>query len=1020
MGRKLNLSHLTDEECEQVLKVIQRDFGLRQQERERLERIQEEIQEDIKCAEVLDKIPEFSELYCLRCRKKFTFLLNPKVLCAGCRYNVCKKCAPYNDVLKQHACRICLKQSGLLKQSNSWFYTNVRDRFKRFGSAKVVRSLHDRRTSLSDADSDLGYQPSFRSLDLKTMPTSLPVLESSAAKEVNEQNGEEPSDMMKWKMKLEAIVHIVHKSRVSNSSESSSAASDSKEPHTSSLIQQVQDVRSLLTSMAVSIASDLNEHCDQSEQTNEVLLRVLRERVRQLCALVFVGDQPASELLVADGVSTVEEFITQTSRSIVAKVYADARASGEDDEGFRDQRKAGEDSVDCGYQLMAEAADRGFDVDKADTFAFATRHRYKSSLPDLSVHSSDVDSDLDVVSNRSMHDSATDTGSNPWILEQKVTVPLKRRIPYSHRDGYKSLKQSMGDDMQAAPLFLPPPSDTSEGPMIGDREASELSSDSDTVLDEDEDGKQQHLSEKADSGVQTDGSPPRMSFHGPWFVRPPADATVPRGAVLHCDCVVGGTLPIDVFWYHDARQLDDDAGIRCSISQNAAGSSSVTLSDVMPEDAGTYVCVAVNKYATCRQVFQINVTEPTTQRKVSITVHTTKELPSLNNSLLPDVTAVGWPESGETVNINLNHKAEETRLSSTLRSELEQSSHGKEDTSSQLPKQLALHQTSYGAKRLKAMAENFTADIERAEKPSADSLASQTAQQLHTAKDASLSFVTSQKELPPVRSGLTNHSNTSTSISKDDLQDTYDEFERVYEANMLGRKTSTLHEPPGTFTVNVPIDDMSIAVDGNEGLINCGPRRVDVTRYKRDFVVSGENNDIGTSSRRQNVAAHGSRNSSINSDSYRSRSSSIQSDDARSDHRTTDEEEMNTAGMSPQKELELLPLPSVRNLKEKFATMEANTGDSNFQRVSSLTARHPPVSVTVRREFLRSQMSEEMSAEKMADWRTRPLPVTDQKYTGESLVHQKKPALIQVSPPPISPPKSSSHPPSRANSTTSP
>jgi len=36
MNRKLNLSHLTDEECEQILKVVQRDFDIREQEKGRL------------------------------------------------------------------------------------------------------------------------------------------------------------------------------------------------------------------------------------------------------------------------------------------------------------------------------------------------------------------------------------------------------------------------------------------------------------------------------------------------------------------------------------------------------------------------------------------------------------------------------------------------------------------------------------------------------------------------------------------------------------------------------------------------------------------------------------------------------------------------------------------------------------------------------------------------------------------------------------------------------------------------
>jgi len=36
MGHHLNLTHLSEEECEQILKVIQRDFDLRQAEKHRL------------------------------------------------------------------------------------------------------------------------------------------------------------------------------------------------------------------------------------------------------------------------------------------------------------------------------------------------------------------------------------------------------------------------------------------------------------------------------------------------------------------------------------------------------------------------------------------------------------------------------------------------------------------------------------------------------------------------------------------------------------------------------------------------------------------------------------------------------------------------------------------------------------------------------------------------------------------------------------------------------------------------
>ena len=42
-------------------------------------RIQNEIEDDVKRAELLAKDGRFNERYCLRCFDKFTFLLNPKV-----------------------------------------------------------------------------------------------------------------------------------------------------------------------------------------------------------------------------------------------------------------------------------------------------------------------------------------------------------------------------------------------------------------------------------------------------------------------------------------------------------------------------------------------------------------------------------------------------------------------------------------------------------------------------------------------------------------------------------------------------------------------------------------------------------------------------------------------------------------------------------------------------------------------------------------------------------------------------
>jgi len=76
-------------------------------------RIQEEIEEEVKRAELLTKDSTFNERHCLRCFDKFLMLFNPKVRCVGCHYNVCKKCAPFNDIVRQHVCNACLKQRFL-------------------------------------------------------------------------------------------------------------------------------------------------------------------------------------------------------------------------------------------------------------------------------------------------------------------------------------------------------------------------------------------------------------------------------------------------------------------------------------------------------------------------------------------------------------------------------------------------------------------------------------------------------------------------------------------------------------------------------------------------------------------------------------------------------------------------------------------------------------------------------------------------------------------------------------------
>ncbi|KAF7668434.1 hypothetical protein LDENG_00014580 [Lucifuga dentata] len=142
MGRKLDLSGLSTDEAEHVLQVVQRDMRLRKKEEERLSDLKQELDEEGCRCLLLSQHGRFNRHCCIRCCTPFTFLLNPKRQCRDCRYNVCKSCCVYNTRDKAWLCSTCQKSRLLKTQSLEWFYTDVKKRFKRFGSAKVLKTLY--------------------------------------------------------------------------------------------------------------------------------------------------------------------------------------------------------------------------------------------------------------------------------------------------------------------------------------------------------------------------------------------------------------------------------------------------------------------------------------------------------------------------------------------------------------------------------------------------------------------------------------------------------------------------------------------------------------------------------------------------------------------------------------------------------------------------------------------------------------------------------------------------------------
>ncbi|XP_056676059.1 melanophilin isoform X1 [Monodelphis domestica] len=144
MGKKLDLSKLTDEEAKHVWEVVQRDLDLRKKEEERLEELKGKIQKESTKRELLSDQARLNETHCRHCLQPYRFLVNSRRPCVDCHLFTCKNCSSYNRQEQGWVCDSCRLARLLKTGSLEWYYEHVRARFKRFGSDKVMRSLHGR------------------------------------------------------------------------------------------------------------------------------------------------------------------------------------------------------------------------------------------------------------------------------------------------------------------------------------------------------------------------------------------------------------------------------------------------------------------------------------------------------------------------------------------------------------------------------------------------------------------------------------------------------------------------------------------------------------------------------------------------------------------------------------------------------------------------------------------------------------------------------------------------------------
>ncbi|XP_036925095.1 melanophilin isoform X2 [Sturnira hondurensis] len=151
MGKKLDLSKLTDEEAQHVWEVVQRDLELRRREEERLEELKGKIKKGGPQRELVSDAARLNETHCAHCLQPYRLLATPKRQCLDCRLFACPGCSHAHPE-EGWLCPPCHLARVVERGSLEWYYGHVRARFKRFGSAKVVRSLCARLPGAGSSD----------------------------------------------------------------------------------------------------------------------------------------------------------------------------------------------------------------------------------------------------------------------------------------------------------------------------------------------------------------------------------------------------------------------------------------------------------------------------------------------------------------------------------------------------------------------------------------------------------------------------------------------------------------------------------------------------------------------------------------------------------------------------------------------------------------------------------------------------------------------------------------------------
>ncbi|XP_071956704.1 uncharacterized protein [Antedon mediterranea] len=137
--KMIELDHLTEQEQQVIIDVLQRDEILRKNEESRIRKLRLELQ-DLRRQGTIREGDDSKNL-CARCREPLGMFASAEV-CPKCKHKVCKTCQVYTPSGKRWVCKVCHKSMQIKIESGEWFYEKLEvDNVRLFGSDLVKASL---------------------------------------------------------------------------------------------------------------------------------------------------------------------------------------------------------------------------------------------------------------------------------------------------------------------------------------------------------------------------------------------------------------------------------------------------------------------------------------------------------------------------------------------------------------------------------------------------------------------------------------------------------------------------------------------------------------------------------------------------------------------------------------------------------------------------------------------------------------------------------------------------------------